>query len=145
MREIQALPTASQDVAERPAARQEWSQTQGLLFISGLVIMVACLAGLGYCGYAYAQLDLSYDARVDVESQQSSVETTPLEALHDEWRKARDQGLLPVATPQHIRNKRSAAVLTRGMVGTGLGALAGLTCIVFACRLQTPEATDSTR
>lgn len=143
MRDIRALPIAPGDDAEGPTTNSSWSQTQGLLFIGGLVIVVACLSGLGYCGYNYLRLDLSYDPRAHVEQQTSSVESTPLAELHDEWKNARDRGLIPVATPQHIRNLRSASLLTRGMVGTGLGALAGLTCIIIACRLPPQPTTDS--
>ncbi|GEM_PF-5945757 len=134
MRDIRALPTAENDVTERPETKQAWSQVQGLLFSAGLIILVGSLAGLGYCGYSYSQLDLSYDERTDVELKQASVETASLEALHAEWKIARDFGLVPVATPQHIRNQKTASRLTRYMVGTGLGALAGLICIVIACR-----------
>ena len=129
MREIRSL-----SAVEAPAQTTTWSHTQGIAFITGIVLLVGGVGGVSYYGYVYSQLQLSYGTHGEVE-----IDSMELVALHNEWLRLRDEGLIPTMIPRHLHERRRAVLLKWTLAGMGISTVVGLASVIGSLCFRTSD------
>ncbi len=140
LRELRQLETAPD--AEPAPRRLAWSQTQGLLFMFGglilvLVAVVVALALLQRSQLVTEQPQIipermdEYLAEIDRNSPAENYEIWKTEVL--------EQGLTRPQDPDFVYHRRLAQVIDRVLIGAGVAAAIGVALIIaaFVVRPQT--------
>jgi flagellar basal body-associated protein FliL len=120
-----------------------WSRRQGILFATGLPIMVAALALAAYLLFLRSQIDTSRPEDRFRASEESHIEKMSSAEVWGIWQKWRDVQLQRVDIPQYEKNRHQARkLLILVMASVGVAAL-GLGAMIAAFVVKPPSDRKS--
>ncbi|MEQ8788204.1 MAG: hypothetical protein RIC55_17985 [Pirellulaceae bacterium] len=137
MRGIRGLPTVAGS-SSLGSAEPQWSRRQGILFATGLPVLVVALGVATYLLYLRSLVDTSRpDDRLRATEEVKIDQMTPLE-VWGIWQQVRDLRLQRLEIPQHEKNRRYAQNLfIFAMISVGVSVL-GLGTMILSFFLRSP-------
>ena len=129
-REMRHLEPADTAAPDEPSAA--WSQTQGVMFSLGVLVLIVAL-GLGFFPVRWrSQISLKKPPPPDMSHYNWHIdEMTPLETLA-EWESAVTFGANRAGPPPHIAMRPTATLLNVLIVVAAVAAIAGLSSAIAA-------------
>lgn len=140
MRDIRQLRPA-EDPASSEAKTATWSRRQGLLFASGLPLMIGAL-GVGlYLLWLRSGVDTSPPKDNLKTLAEAEIDRMPAEGLWALWQDYREHQLQRLDTPPHVANQQYAQrLLVLALIALGM-SLIGLGGVVAAFLLKPAAAS----
>jgi hypothetical protein len=127
MRGIRDLKKAEGSTSTKDAPT--WSRRQGILFATGLPIMIIALALATYFLFLRSKIDTSRPEDQTRARDEAKIDAMSSEEVWTSWQSIRDAQLQRFEAPEYIQNRDEArkflilAIASVGVAGLGLGAM----------------------